>query len=128
MQGHHAEAGRTKVNRNSGGLAPELPRSPIRMLVAHEQMASHSASALVSRPGIERIASQPVMAKPWPIAECLTNANHHVAIYAFVGMDTRPGGEGKASKQLATGAHLLPATASTGTTKSRLRRPRIPSP
>jgi len=91
-------------------------------------MASHSASALVSRPGMERIASQPVMAQPWPIAVSLVNANDHVAIHAFAGMDTRPGGEGNASEQLATGAYLLPATATTGAKKSRLRRPRIPSP
>lgn len=97
------------------------------MLVAHEHMASHSASALVSRADAGMVARMPVCPQPWQPA---IHANVHAieAIFAVNGIDSRTGGEGKASKQMATGAYLLPATATTGAYKFRLRRPRIPSP
>ncbi len=101
------------------------------MLVATTHTASRTATALVSRAAAVRVASPLFAAQAWPAFACPAPAARHAnapapAIDAMYGIDARFGGEGKAKQ--ATGASLLPATAATGTEKSRHRRPRIPSP
>ena len=105
------------------------------MISTHDTLVSRSASAVVSRVGIGRTAS-PALAPIAPVAmpavmPCAQAHNHLHAYVAFNGrwaIDAATGGEGSASKQLTTGAALLPATAASGTSKFRPRRLRIPSP
>lgn len=90
------------------------------MLVAHEHMASSTASALVSR----AVASNAVV-----LRGCTTHVDALAiaAIDAPWAIDALYGGEGPGTRKPA-GTTSLPATATSGAKKFRPRRLRIPSP